>query len=156
VSLPWKQNDIAFINNKARIRATILYNFANTFHTLVLGTSNKSELLLGYGTKYGDLASDVMVIGDLFKTEIYELAEHLGLPNELINKEPSAELFEGQTDEKELGGSYKEIDTILMQHEQGEETLIDKGMNAILVRSIFQRMRANKHKLQAPPIIQIT
>ncbi|MFC1655758.1 NAD+ synthase [Patescibacteria group bacterium] len=155
-SLPWKQNEIAFINNKPRVRATALYNYANTFSALVLGTSNKSELLLGYGTKYGDLASDIMVIGDLYKSEIFELAEYLGLPQELIDKEPSAELFEGQTDEQELGGTYKDIDTILKQRDVGEETLIEKGMNPMLVRSLFQRMRANQHKLETPPIIQVT
>ncbi len=155
-TLPWKQNDTAFINNKARVRATILYNFANTFNALVLGTSNKSELLLGYGTKHGDLASDIMVLGDLYKSEIFELAEYLGLPQELIDKQPSAELFEGQTDEQELGGSYKEIDTILKQRDAGEEALIEKGMNPMLVRGLFQRMKLNKHKLETAPIIQIT
>lgn len=155
-ALPWKQNEVAFVNNKARIRATILYNFANTFRALVLGTSNKSELLLGYGTKYGDLASDILLIGDLYKTEIFELAEYIGLPKELINKQPSAELFEGQTDEGDLGGSYKDIDAILMRHDQGEEILIEKGMNPMLVRSLFQRMKTNEHKLQVPPIISIT
>lgn len=155
-SLPWKQNEIAFINNKARVRATILYNYANTFGALVLGTSNKSEMLLGYGTKYGDLASDIIILGDLYKSEIFELADYLGLPQELIDKKPSAELFEGQTDEDELGGTYKDIDTILKQRDAGEETLIEKGMNPMLVRSIFQRMRTNQHKLTSPPIIQIT
>src|SRR4030042_3206822 len=85
-TIPWKQADTAYINTKARIRATILYNFANSFNALVLGTSNKSELMLGYGTKHGDLASDILVIGDLFKTEVYELAEFLNIPTEIIQK----------------------------------------------------------------------
>jgi NAD+ synthase len=153
-TLPWKQKDIAYVNTKARVRGLLLYNFANTFNALVIGTSNKSELLLGYGTKYGDLASDVMPIGDMYKTEVYELADFMGLPEEIINKPPSAELYEGQTDEEELGGKYKEIDNILEQRDLGESALVDKGMNALLVRSVFRRMEENQHKLEPPVIIK--
>lgn len=154
-SLSWKQNEVAFINTKARIRATILYNYANTKHALVVGTSNKSELILGYGTKYGDLASDLLPLGELYKTQVKELAEFIGLPNEIIKKEPSAELYPGQTDEQELGATYKELDIVLKQRDLGEEALIGKGMNPMLVRSIFKRIKNNQHKLSAPPIIQI-
>lgn len=152
-SLPWKQGDLAYANAKARIRANLLYNYANSFDALVVGTSNKSELLLGYGTKFGDLASDLLPIGGLYKTEVVELADFMELPKEIVEKEPSAELYEGQTDEGELGGTYKELDTILRQHDLGEEELIDKGMNAMLVRSVFKRIKVNKHKLETPFII---
>lgn len=154
-TVPWKQGDIAYMNTKARVRANLLYNYANTHHALVLGTSNKSELLLGYGTKFGDLASDILVIGELYKTDVYGLAEFMGLPQEFIDKVPSAELFEGQSDEAELGGTYKEIDTILTKRDVGAENLIGKGMNPILVRSLFQRMKANTHKLAMPPILEV-
>ncbi len=151
--VPWKQNEIAYTNTKARVRANILYNFANTHRALVVGTSNKSELMLGYGTKYGDLAADILPLGSLYKTEVRELAEFLQLPKEIIEKPPSAELFEGQTDEQELGADYEEIDNILYQADLGEEELVSKGMSASLVRSLFKRMRANKHKLDVPYII---
>jgi len=154
-TVPWKQSDIAYANTKARIRGDLLYNYANAHHSLVLGTSNKSELLLGYGTKFGDLASDILVIGDLYKTDVYGLAEFMGLPQEFVDKAPSAELFEGQTDEAELGGTYKDIDVILMKRDSGAEDLIGKGMNPILVRSLFQRMKVNAHKLAMPPILEV-
>ncbi|MBU1445912.1 NAD+ synthase [Patescibacteria group bacterium] len=154
-TVPWKQSDIAYVNTKARIRANLLYNYANTHHALVLGTSNKSELLLGYGTKFGDLASDILVIGNLYKTEVYGIAEFMGLPQEFIDKAPTAELFDGQTDEGELGGTYKDIDAILMRSDVGEEELIGKGMNPILVRGLFQRMKANMHKLSMPPVLEV-
>jgi len=153
-TIPWKQGETAYINTKARIRATILYNYANTFNALVLGTSNKSELMLGYGTKHGDLASDILVIGDLFKTEVYELAEFLNIPPEIIQKAPSAELYKDQTDEAELGASYPELDTVLKQVDLGEEMLIEKGMNPIIVRKVFQRIKTNMHKLGMPHIVQ--
>ncbi|MBA4336452.1 NAD(+) synthetase [bacterium] len=154
-ALPWKQNEIAYANTKARIRATILYNYANTKQALVVGTSNKSELILGYGTKYGDLASDVLPLGELYKTDVQELADFMDLPKEIIEKAPSAELYAGQTDEQELGASYKELDIILRQRDLGEEALIEKGMNAVLVRSIFKRINDNAHKLVSPPIITL-
>jgi NAD+ synthase len=156
VTLPWKQNNSAYINTKARVRATILYSFANTYNALVIGTSNKSELMLGYGTKHGDLAADILPLGDLYKTQVKELAEFLDLPKEITEKIPTAELYKDQTDEAELGGTYSELDIILKQAELGEEMLIEKGMNPILVRKVFQRMRANAHKLQTPPIITIS
>jgi len=154
-ALPWKQNETAFINTKARIRATILYNYANTKQALVVGTSNKSELILGYGTKYGDLASDLLPLGELFKTQVQELANYMGLPKEIIEKAPSAELYAGQTDEEELGATYKDLDVVLKQRDLGEEALIEKGMNPVLIRSIFKRIRDNKHKLSTPPIISL-
>lgn len=116
--LPWKPSNLAQMNTKARIRTVILYNYANTNHSLVVGTSNKSELLLGYGTKFGDLACDLMPIGDLYKTDVYALAEHLSLPQEIIEKAPTAELFKGQTDETDLGLSYAEIDRLLREFEK--------------------------------------
>ena len=153
LTVPWKQQDIALANTKARVRANLLYNYANSNRALVLGTSNKSELMLGYGTKHGDLAADLLPIGSLYKTEVVELAEYLQLPQEIIQKAPSAELWPGQTDEEELGASYKELDMILGKMEEGEEMLIEKGMNPMTVRSVFKRMRDNAHKLEAPFII---
>lgn len=136
-----KQSKIAQLNTKARIRANILYNYANTHNALVIGTSNKTELKLGYFTKYGDGASDVEVIGSLYKTQVFELAKKLGVPEEIISKAPSAELYKGHTDEKELGFNYHEIDKMLM------------GKKA-LTNEIRQRIKNNKHKTELAPIIR--
>ncbi|MFA5829877.1 MAG: NAD+ synthase [Candidatus Gracilibacteria bacterium] len=158
--LPWKPSKLAQQNTKARIRAVLLYNYANTTEALVLGTSNKSEILLGYGTKYGDLAADLEVIGDLLKEEVFALADFVGLPKEIIEKAPTAELFSGQTDEVELGAKYSELDPILKKIDLekanfSEEDLIQKGMNPLLVHSVIRRVKANKHKSEMPPIIKI-
>lgn len=157
LTLPWKPNDLAQINVKARIRMVILYNFANSKNALVIGTSNKTELFLGYGTKHGDLAGDLELIGDLFKEEVYQLADHVGLPNEFLEKVPSAELYAGQTDETELGLTYKEIDTILKHVEKGlnKDQLIDKGLNPNSVHKIFRLMEINRHKTQPAHLIRL-
>lgn len=156
LSLPWQPNELSQINTKARIRMTILYNYANTRNALVIGTSNKTELALGYGTKFGDLAADIEVIGDLFKDEVYALADHVGLPDEFIKKAPSAELYAGQTDEEELGMTYKEIDTILRKMEEGnsKDELISKGISPNAVHKVFRLYELNKHKLEPPFLVR--
>ncbi len=136
-----RQNRISWANLKARLRMIVLYSYANAHAALVAGTSNKTELKLGYFTKYGDGACDVEVIGDLYKTEVYELARYLKLPEKIIKKTPSAELYRKQTDESELGLRYPEIDLMLMGK---------KKMSAEL-RAIIAM---NKHKTTAIPIIK--
>lgn len=138
--LAWKQTRTAVMNVKARIRALILYNYANSNNALVAGTSNKSEILLGYGTKYGDLAADVYIIGDFFKTAVKQLAYFLKIPEKIIKKEPSAELELNQTDEKEIGANYYEIDAML----KGEKQKTTK------IKKLIEK---NKHKTQKIPII---
>lgn len=155
LTLPWKPNELAQINTKSRVRMIVLYNFANTRNALVVGTSNKTELAIGYGTKHGDLAADIEVIGDLYKHEVYKLAEHVGLPEEFLHKAPSAELYSGQTDEEELGITYREIDNILQQIEKGfkKDELIGKGINPNSVHKVFRLMELNRHKLTPPYLI---
>ena len=149
--VPTREFDkIADGNLKARIRMCILYYFANRRKLLVAGTSNKSELYMGYGTKYGDLGSDFLVIGNLFKTEVRELAKYLGIPQEIINKPPSAGLWKGQRDEEELGITYEVLDRILERIEKGEDKeKISKNLNVPLfqVEEILNRIEANRHKL---------
>lgn len=154
---PWKPNRLAQMNTKARIRAVLLYSYANTENALVLGTSNKSEILLGYGTKYGDLAADIEVLGNLYKTEVYALAEHLELPKEIIAKAPTAELEAGQTDEAELGASYKVLDTILQMLNEGKrrETIVKAGFPSGLVERIVKRIKINRHKTVMPPVLEL-
>ncbi|MDO8481384.1 MAG: NAD+ synthase [Nanoarchaeota archaeon] len=149
--LPWKQSKVALMNIKARIRALLLYNYANSNNTLVVGTSNKSEILLGYGTKYGDLACDVLPIGDLLKTQVYEVARFLEIPEVFLKKKPTAELTVGQTDEADLGASYTKLDAIL------RKVLLDEKLNKKdnLVKKTLQRMERNKHKRESAPIIEL-
>ncbi len=154
-ALPWRPTPHAHMNTKARIRSVILYNFANSENAIVLGTSNKSELLLGYGTKYGDLAADLEVIGDLLKTEVIKLADHIGLPLEIVNKTPSAELAPGQTDEEEIGATYSDLDKVLakvLMNYSGQQC-IEHGLPSALVQLVYQRVKQNRHKCELPFII---
>jgi len=146
-STAWEPSVMADMNLNARVRATLLYHFANTHDALVLGTGNKSELMLGYFTKYGDGACDVEVIGELYKTEVWEAAKALGIPDSIIQKAPSAELAPGQTDEGELGMSYAEADEILMKIEKGENP------TGPAVDRVRELMKATEHKRTMPPSI---
>ncbi|MDO8634432.1 MAG: NAD+ synthase [archaeon] len=152
----WNQSKTANSNTIARIRAILLYNYANSSDCLVAGTGNRTELTLGYFTKYGDGAVDFLPIGGLWKKQVYELASYRTLPLQVLAKTPSAELWKGQTDEKELGLPYSAIDDILGK-------LFDKGLNvAQIVKSghskanvgkILVRIRENAHKTTIPLII---
>ncbi|MBI2650854.1 NAD+ synthase [Candidatus Woesearchaeota archaeon] len=157
-SLEWKQSKIAKMNAASRVRAVILYNYANTHDALVIGTSNKTEIMLGYFTKYGDGAVDIEVIGDLFKTDERELAGFLGIPKKIINKVPTAELYHGQTDEQELGVPYDELDKILKLHEKGlsAQEISKKGFDSKIVGSIFERIKNNEHKRKMPPTVKVS
>ena len=156
--LEWKQNKIAKMNTASRIRAVILYNYANTHDALVIGTSNKTEIMLGYFTKYGDGAVDIEVIGDLFKTEEIEVAKFLKLPEKIINKTPTAELYHGQTDEDELGLKYDEIDKILKAYvsESSAQKIIEDGISKEKVEKIFSLIEKNKHKGDMPSVLKIS
>jgi len=148
-SLEWYQSPLAKANTKARIRANILYNYANSHKALVIGTSNKSELVLGYFTKYGDSCADILVIGNLYKTEVYSLSEHLNLPDEIVNKAPTAELLHNQTDQKELGGTYEEIDEILrmmLEKKMKKSDILKKAKDRLLVERIYDRIKSSEHK----------
>jgi NAD+ synthase len=146
-NLPWKESNIARINIQARVRATILYHYANSHDALVLGTGNKTELTLGYFTKYGDGACDILPIGNLYKTEVWEMSKELGLPEKIIKKTPSAGLAPGQTDEGEIGMPYVKMDEILKRSAKGikPKTPAEKKLS--------KRIMANKHKSEMPPII---
>ncbi len=156
--LEWKQSKTAKMNTASRIRAVILYNYANTHNALVIGTSNKTEILLGYFTKYGDGAVDIEVIGGLFKTDERELAKFLGIPEKIINKIPTAELYHGQTDEDELGVSYDVLDKILKLHADGKnsEEIIGKGFDRKTVENVIGRVKANEHKRNMPFVVRIS
>ena len=153
-----KTNPTSLGNLKARIRMNIIFFIANSLNRLVLGTSNKSELLLGYFTKYGDGASDVAPIGDLYKTQVLQLAEYLKLPISIILKPPTAGLVVNQTDEQELGMDYTTIDKILYGLELNfSSNKISKILNLkeSQVQEIKQRKENNRHKRKFPKIPKI-
>ncbi|HYK93557.1 MAG TPA: NAD+ synthase [Thermoplasmata archaeon] len=142
-------------NVKARIRMMILYAIAREANRRVLGTGNKSELLLGYFTKYGDGGVDLLPLGDLYKTQVYELAAKLALPEAIQRRPPTAGLWPGQTDEEELGHPYTELDQVLFGLEQllsPEEIARRSGLPLDGVRAIEARVLANRHKRRLPPI----
>jgi len=146
-------------NFSARMRMATLFDISAREGALVLGTSNKSELMLGYGTLFGDLASAVNPIGDLYKSEVFDLARHLGVPGSIIEKPPSADLWTGQSDEAELGYSYAEIDSVLRRYVEeraSEAELIDEGCDPDLVALIISRIYRNQFKRRMPLIAKLT
>jgi len=134
-------------NLKARIRMSFLYGKANKLNALVLGTGNKSEIMVGYFTKYGDGGVDLLPLGDLYKNEVRELAKNLGVPSEIINRPPSAGLWEGQTDEQELGISYEELDEILHAIENDQDL---SGFDDDSVELVKKYTRDSEHKRKQP------
>jgi len=142
-------------NKMARERMCFLYDFSSRHRALVIGTSNKTELLLGYGTIFGDLASAVNPIGDLYKTQIRQLAEFYKIPKNIIEKPPSADLWAGQTDEKEIGYSYKDIDLLLhylVDLRYSEAMLVDLNFSTEMILSIQEKIQKSQFK-RRPPII---
>lgn len=133
-------------NLMARIRMAILYSHANLHHGLVAGTTNKSEFSIGYFTKHGDGACDLEIIADLYKTEIFHLAKILDIPQNIIDKKPSAGLWAGQSDERELGFTYTDLDRYL----QGEE------IDSTTTFKINELINKSEHKRHLPPIISIS
>ncbi|HIH70146.1 NAD(+) synthase [Methermicoccus shengliensis] len=138
----YSERSVECANLKARLRMCTLYYYANSLNLLVAGTSNKSELLMGYFTKYGDGAADILPIASLLKREVRELAAHLGIPEHIIHKPPSAGLWPGQTDEAELGITYEVIDAFI-----GGEHVSER--HAACIREIMQK---NAHKRELPPV----
>jgi NAD+ synthase len=146
-------------NFSARMRMATLFDISARENALVLGTSNKSELMLGYGTLYGDLASAINPIGDLYKTEIYELAEHLGVTKSIIRKAPSADLWDGQSDEADLGYSYAQLDAALklyVEERLSKEEILQKGIDEEMLEMIIKRIFRNHFKRKMPVIAKLT
>ena len=145
-------------NKMARERKSIEYD-RSWPDALVLGTSNKTELLLGYGTQFGDLASALNPIGDLYKTQLRELAIHVGVPQPVVEKAPSADLWEGQTDEGELGFGYAEADLVLyflIDRRMRAEDLVARGFDAGLIHKLRARIRQSHFKRVMPVIAKVS
>lgn len=139
----------------ARCRMIVLYDLSVEFGGLVIGTSNKTELLLGYSTQFGDSASAVNPIGDLYKNQVFQLARHLGIPDAILSKPPSADLFAGQTDEDDLGFTYDQVDPLLflmVDHRLSEDELVERGFERAFVRQVARRI-AQMHYKRVPPVI---
>ena len=139
-------------NLRSRIRANILYDAAHYFHGLVVGTGNKDEDQIGYFTKGGDGLVDLCPLSDLHKSQVYDLARYLNVPDSIINAVPSAGLWDGQTDETELGMTYDEIEWAL-KHINTTRTDACLNLEELnILNDVKQRVRTNAHKLKVPPV----
>ncbi len=151
--------NLARANLKARMRMMILYYHANALNRLVVGTGNLTELLVGYFTKYGDGGADILPLGNLYKTDVRLLAEHLGMLPSILEKKPSAGLWPGQTDEEDLGMSYELLDKILYllvdEKLDEDDVALKLGISSREVVKVRIMMQQAQHKLQTPPTAQI-
>jgi NAD+ synthase len=146
-------------NKMARERMTILFDNSALLRALVLGTSNKTELLLGYGTLYGDMASALNPIGDIYKTQVWQLSAKMGIPSEVIEKQPSADLWAGQTDEEELGFSYRHVDELLyrmVDHRLTKSELVAEGFEEEFINSIYSKIQNSHFKRRLPVIAKVS
>lgn len=147
VKLNPQARDLAKGNLKPRLRMTTLYYFANTLDYLVAGTGNKSELAIGYFTKYGDGGADILPLGRLLKSEVRELARDLDVPDEIIKRPPSADLWEGQTDEGEIGITYEELDRAIDAIEKKKT----EGINKEILARVRKLIADSEHKRRKIP-----
>ncbi len=144
-------NKLILSNLKPRLRMLALYYFANKLNYLVCGTGNKSEIEVGYFTKHGDGATDILPIADLYKKEVRGLARELNIPEHIITKPPTAGLWQGQTDEGEMGISYGELDDILERLKKNKKQVASKDK----VNKVKQMIKKSEHKRQGPKICKL-
>jgi NAD+ synthase len=152
-------SQLRLANKCARERMTVLYDRSAALGGLVAGTSNKSELLLGYGTQFGDMASAVNPVGDLYKTQLYGLAAYLNVPKHILAKQPTGDLWIGQTDEGELGFSYAEVDRLLVlmvDRRWRRAELLQAGFAAEFVDRVAAMIRRNHYKRRMPVIAKLS
>lgn len=146
-------------NAMARARMIVLYDQSEAFHGLVVGTGNKTEILLGYTTLFGDAANALNPIGDLYKTQVRQLSRSLGVPEPIIQKAPSADLWAGQTDEGELGFTYEDVDKLLyllVDQRYSPEDCLEAGYPKPFVEAVVRRMQRNHFKRILPPIAKLS
>jgi NAD+ synthase len=146
-------------NVMARTRMIVLYDISARERALVIGTSNKTELLIGYGTQFGDMACAINPLGDLYKTQIWQLAENLGVPKNIIEKKPTADLWPGQTDEDEIGLTYAELDSLLylmIDDRMAQDDLVKQGFKKETVTKIAELVRKNQFKRRPPLIAKVS
>src|SRR5918994_15850 len=146
-------------NIMARSRMIVLYDQSEAFKALPIGTSNKTEILLGYSTMWGDMASAINPIGDLYKTQARQLSRALEIPAVIVDKPPSADLWVGQTDEGELGFTYEQVDQLLfllVDQRYSAQDCIEDGFDEKFVHSVLTRVRRNQFKRMMPPIAKVS
>ena len=146
-------------NIMARQRMIVLYDRSEAFRGLVIGTSNKTEILLGYSTLWGDMASALNPIGDLYKTQVRQLSRALEIPSTIIDKPPSADLWSGQTDEGELGFTYEEADRLLyllVDQRYSAKECVEEGFDEQFVNLVIKRVQRNQFKRMMPPIAKLS
>jgi len=146
-------------NVMARQRMIVLYDRSAAFDALVIGTSNKTEALLGYGTLWGDMAAAIQPIGDLYKSQLRAVAGCLGVPERILTKPPSADLWPGQTDETELGASYDDLDRILyalVDRRWSQDRCVRAGLDAALVARVAGTVARMEFKRQVPPVAKVS
>ena len=143
-------------NTMVRLRMNLLYDLAKKYKALVLGTENKTEHLLGYFTRFGDEASDIEPIRSLYKTQVRQLAEYLKLPQKIIDKAPTAGMWQGQTDEGEFGFTYEVADQILhlyIDQKKSREEVVKIGFDSVVVNRVLTRLKENEFKHKLPYIL---
>ena len=153
-----EENSLRIGNFSARLRMSVLYDISARENSLVVGTSNKSELLLGYGTIFGDLACAINPIGDIYKSDLFELAKYLGVNDNILKKAPSADFYEGQSDEADLGYSYSKIDSLLkkmIDENRSKDELLALGFEDEFIETIKKRVKINEFKRRLPIIAKI-
>lgn len=146
-------------NAMARARMIVIYDQSEAFRGLVVGTSNKTEILLGYSTLYGDAACALNPLGDLYKTQVRQLSRAMGVPSEIVDKPPSADLWLGQTDEGELGFTYEQADQLLyllVDQRYSAQDCIEAGFAEDFVGAVVERMRRNHFKRILPPVAKLS
>lgn len=146
-------------NVMARMRMIVLYDQSEAFGGLVVGTGNKTEIMLGYTTLYGDSACAINPLGDLYKTQVRQLSREMGIPAVILDKPPSADLWLGQTDEDELGFTYADVDQLLyllVDQRYSPEECIQAGFEGKFVRRVVERVRRNQFKRILPPIAKLS
>ena len=151
--------DIRKGNIMARARMVLLYDQTEVFNGLAVGTSNKTEILLGYSTLWGDSAAAMNPIGDLYKTQVRQLARAMGIPSAIIDKPPSADLWAGQTDEGELGFTYEEVDKLLyllVDQRYSPQECVEAGFAGHFVEKVVNRIRSSQFKRMLPPIAKVS
>ncbi|PRM94937.1 NAD(+) synthetase [Aliarcobacter cryaerophilus] len=153
-----EENSLRIGNFSARLRMSVLYDISARENSLVVGTSNKSELLLGYGTIFGDLACAINPIGDIYKSDLFEFAKYLGVNDSILTKAPSADFYEGQSDEADLGYSYSKIDSLLkkmIDENRSKDELLALGFEDEFIETIKKRVKINEFKRRLPIVAKI-
>lgn len=146
-------------NVMARMRMIVLYDFSLRENALVIGTSNKTETLLGYGTLFGDIACALNPLGDLYKTQVWELAEAVRVPRNIIQKKPTADLWQNQTDEGELGFLYKDVDRLLyymIDERRRESELREMGFGKDFIARVKEKVKGSQFKRRPPLVAKIS